>query len=343
MRFIDLRSDTVTIPTDNMRQAMFEAEVGDDVYEDDPTLKKLEILAAQIAQKEAALFVPTGTMGNQVCIYTHTKRGDEIIVDSDCHIIMAEAGAAAIISGVQTRTIKCDKGYLDAKDVESVIRKDYNVHYPDTGLICLENARSNGTVVSLDKMREVYEVAKKYNIPVHLDGARLFNAAVFLGVDASEITKYTDSVMFCLSKGLCAPVGSIIAGSKEFIFRARKSRKIFGGGMRQAGILAAAGIVALNEMRQYLNVDHENAKLLAHELSQIPGIQVDKSKIQINMVFFDKSATGISDDIIVSKMLQKGIKISGCEDGLMRFVTNYYVTKEDIKYIADCMKEICIN
>lgn len=341
MRFIDLRSDTVTVPTDKMRQAMFEAEVGDDVLEGDPTLKKLEALAAQIVGKEAALFVPSGTMGNQVCIYTHTKRGDEIIADDDCHIIQHEVGTAAIVSGVLTRTIKSTTGYLEAKDVEAAIRKQYDIHVPVTGLICLENARADGTIVPVEKMAEVYKVAKKHNIPVHTDGARVFNAAASLGVDVKEITKYTDTVMFCLSKGLSAPIGSIIAGPKDFIFNAVKTRKLFGGGMRQAGILAAAGILALTEMRDRLVEDHANAKLLAQGLSEIPGIKIDLSRVHINMVFFDISETGIKSDVVVKEMYGKGIKILSSDNGLMRFVTNKDVSKDDVIYAVKSMREIC--
>jgi len=343
MRFIDLRSDTVTLPTDKMRQAMFEAEVGDDVLEGDPTMKKLEALAADIVGKEAALFVPSGTMGNQVCVFTHTKRGQEVIVDNSAHIVEHEVGAAAVISAVQLRTLRSDKGYVEAKDVEATIRKEYDIHIPETGLICLENARADGTVVTPERMAEVYEVAKHYNIPVHLDGARLFNAATALKVDVKEITKYTDSVMFCLSKGLCAPVGSMIAGSKEFIHHATKSRKLFGGGMRQCGVLAAAGIIALTEMRERLAVDHENATIMAEGLSHIPRIKIDLSRVQIDMVFFDIKDTGVSGDVMVSKMRDKGIKILFDDDGIMRFVTNKDVTREDVLYTIDCMKEICLN
>lgn len=343
MRFIDLRSDTVTLPTKKMRQAMAEAEVGDDVLEGDPTVRNLEALAAQIVGKEAALFVPSGTMGNQVCVYTHTKRGDEIIADDSCHIVEHEVGAAAVISGVQVRTIKSRTGYLEAQDVEAIIRREYDIHFPATGLICLENARADGTVVPLEKMAEVYNVAKKYNLPVHLDGARLFNAAIALGVEAKEITKYTDSVMFCLSKGLCAPVGSIIAGSKEFIHNALKSRKLMGGGMRQAGILAAAGIIALTEMRDRLIEDHKNAKLLADGLLEIPGIRIDKSKVQIDMVFLDIAGTEISGKTIVDKMRDKGIKILSDDNGIMRFVTNKDVTRDDVLYTIQCMDDICTN
>lgn len=343
MRFIDLRSDTVTLPTDEMRQAMFEAEVGDDVLEGDPTVIKLEEMAAEAVGKEASMFVVSGTMGNESAIYTHTKCGDEVILADNAHIVTHEVGSAAVISGVQLRTLRTDKGYLDAKDVEATIRKENNIHYPETGLICLENARSDGSVVSIDKMAEVYAIAKKYDVPVHLDGARLFNAALYLNVDVREITKYTDSVMFCLSKGLCAPIGSMVAGSKEFIERAKKSRKLMGGGMRQSGVIAAAGIVALTKMRGRLHVDHENARLLADELSKIPNIKVDLNRVQINMVFADMSGVGKDDSYIVGKMFEKGIKILPSEDGFMRFVTNKDVKKKDVLYFIDCMKEICLS
>lgn len=222
MRFIDLRSDTVTMPTEEMREAMARAVVGDDVYGDDPTVKLLEEKAASIVGKEAALFVPSGTMGNQLAVLTHTKRGDEIIVEENCHIVQHEVGAAALISGVQLRTIKGLNSIMSAAQVEAGIRED-DIHYPETGLICIENALSNGHVVPLNNMKDVYEAAQKHHIPVHLDGARLFNAADYLGVNASTVTQYTDSVMFCLSKGLCAPVGSMLAGKREFIEKAKRT------------------------------------------------------------------------------------------------------------------------
>jgi len=241
---------------------MAKAVVGDDVYGDDPTLCLLEKKAAEYSAKEAALFVPSGTMGNQVAVMTHTKRGNEIIAEENCHIVQHEVGAAAVLSGVMVRTVKGNMGIMDPQDIEKAIRGD-DIHYPPTGLICMENALSNGTVVPLSRMKEIYSIAKERNIPVHLDGARLFNAAATLGVDASQITQYTDSVMFCLSKGLCAPVGSMLAGSRQFVDKARKNRKLLGGGMRQAGILAAAGLIALEKMTKRLPEDHENAKYMA--------------------------------------------------------------------------------
>lgn len=339
MRYIDLRSDTVTQPTDEMREAMAKAIVGDDVYGDDPTVNLLEEKAAEYAGKEAALFVPSGTMGNQLAVMTHTKRGNEIIAEENCHIIQHEVGAVAILSSAMVRTIRGEKGVMNPQDVLNAIRGN-DIHYPETGLICMENALSNGTVVPLEVMKEIYTIARNHNIPVHLDGARLFNAAAYLGVDAAQITQYTDSVMFCLSKGMCAPVGSMLAGSKEFIEKARKNRKILGGGMRQAGILAAAGLIALEKMSKRLHIDHENAKYLAERLMSIPGIKLDYKDVQIDMVFFDMEETGISSDKLVDELFKKGIKINGAEGGLMRFVTNNDVTREDIDYTVQCIKEL---
>lgn len=341
MKFIDLRSDTVTEPTQNMRQAMFTAEVGDDVYGDDPTVIALEEYAAKLIGKEAALFVPSGTFGNQLALFTHCTRGNEVILGDDCHIVMHEVGAASIIAGVQLRTIMSNKGELDPQTIESKIRKEEeDIHYPSTGLICVENAHSVGRVIPLCTMEKIYAIGKAHEVPVHLDGARLFNAAAYLNVDAKDITSYCDSVMFCLSKALCAPIGSILAGDKVFIDKARKKRKLLGGGLRQSGILAAAGLVALKEMIPQLNIDHKNAILLGEELSKIPGILVNKEDTHINMVFFDMRKTGFSSDKLVEALFNRGIKINGEEDGLMRFVTHNWVTEKDIKFVIDSIKDI---
>ncbi len=338
MRYIDLRSDTVTMPTDKMRQAMASAEVGDDVYGDDPTVNKLEALAAKMLGKEASLFVPSGTMGNQIAVMTHTQRGNEVILGENSHIVVHEAGATAVLSGVQLRTLKSPDDVLYPEAVLNGIRSD-DIHEPKTGLICLENALANGTVVPLNIMKEIYNIAQSHDIPVHLDGARLFNASAYLNVDPSDIAKYADSVMFCLSKGLCAPVGSMLAGSKTFVDKARKNRKILGGGMRQAGILAAAGIIALEEMTKRLNTDHENAKYMAKRLMEIKGLELDMNSIQIDMVWFQLNSSVISPDELVEKLLEKNIKINGPEGGLYRFVSNNDVSKEDIDYVIECMKE----
>ena len=338
MKRIDLRSDTVTMPTQKMRDAMYNASVGDDVYGDDPTVKELEEYAAEIVGKEAALFVPSGTFGNQLALLIHCKRGDEVILGDDSHIVMHEVGGASVIAGVQLRTLKSNRGELIPEEVKRKIRGE-DIHYPSTGLICLENAHSNGRVISLINMSTIYEMASNHKVPVHLDGARLFNAAEFLKVDAKEITKYCDSVMFCLSKGLCSPVGSILAGTKELIERARKGRKLMGGGLRQSGFLAAAGLVSLKEMIHRLKEDHENARYLGQELSKISGINVMLEDIHINMVFFDMKATGFNSNKLVEEFNKRGIIINPEEDGLMRFVTNYWVNRQDIDYIIQSMRE----
>lgn len=341
MKFIDLRSDTVTEPTQNMRQAMFTAEVGDDVYGDDPTIKALENYAAELVGKEAALFVPSGTFGNQLALFTHCTRGNEVILGDDCHIVVHEVGGASVISGVQLRTLNSNKGELDPEKIAAKIRKEAeDIHYPSTGLICIENAHSCGRVIPLSTMEKIYTSAKEQSVPVHLDGARLFNASTYLGVAASEVTKYCDTVMFCLSKALCAPVGSILAGDKTFIDKARKKRKLLGGGLRQSGILAAAGLVALKEMIPQLKTDHKNAILLGEELSKIPGIIVNKEDTHINMVFFDMKATGFNSDKLVEEFYNRGIKINGEEDGLMRFVTHHWISENHIKFVIESMKEI---
>ncbi len=339
MKVIDLRSDTVTLPTDEMREAMAKAEVGDDVYGDDPTVNRLEKIAAEIIGKEAALFVPSGTFGNQLAILTHTKRGDEIIVEENCHIVMHEVGASAVIAGVQLRTVRGKNGTMDPEDVKKAIR-DNDIHFPNTGLICVENAHSSGAVVSIGNFKDIKEIANEANVPVHLDGARIFNAAYALNVDVKEITKYVDSVMFCLSKGLAAPIGSILAGDKEFIEKARKNRKLMGGGLRQAGIIAAAGIIALEKMVRRIDKDHKNSKYLAKGLSEINGIEVKFDRNDINMVFFKLPNNIINEDKFIKGLLKKNIKINGMEDGEYRFVTNKDVTREDIEFVLEEIKKL---
>jgi len=341
MEYIDLRSDTVTKPTEEMRKAMANAEVGDDVYGDDPTVNRLERLAADILGKEDAIFVPSGTFANQLSLFTHCERGNEVILGDDVHIVQHEAGAASIIAGVQLRTIETDKGALPPEKVEEKIRKVEDIHFPETGLICLENAHSNGRVIPIENFKRIREIADKYNVPIHLDGARIFNAATALNIDPKEIAKYTDSVSFCLSKGLCAPVGSLLVGSKEFIQIARKKRKIMGGGMRQAGILAAAGIIALEKMRFRLYEDHENAKYLAMKLEELGYIEVVE-EVQINMVFFKINKVFYENEFI-DYLLKNGIKINPPEDGIFRFVTHYWIKKRDIDFVVEKTHEYFKN
>lgn len=336
MKYFDFRSDTVTLPTESMRKAMYTAEVGDDVYGDDPTVRLLEEKSAALLNKEAALFVPSGTFGNQLAVLTHTKRGDEVLLGDSCHIVMHEVGAAALISGVQLRQVPTINGSMNLHQIEKMIRVE-DLHYPDTGLICIENAHSSGTVIKLSEMRSIYQMAKSHHVPVHLDGARLFNAAIALGVEAHELATCADSVMFCLSKGLCAPVGSMLVGSRAFIERARKNRKLMGGGLRQAGILAAAGIVALDEMVGRLATDHELAKQLAEKLSAVEGITVLDDRLDINMVFV-KIKMKMSDEAFVESLLNKGLKINGPEDGEYRFVTNYWTPEEAIELLVQSIK-----
>lgn len=337
--WIDLRSDTVTLQPAEMVKEMTKAIVGDDVYGDDPTAAKLEALAASLMGKEAGLFVPSGTFGNQVAILTHTRRGDEVIIGSEAHILMHEVGAASVISGVQLRTIPMALNTMDPQIVKNTIRQQ-DIHYPDTGLICLENALGNGAVMPLENMREISSIAKDAGIPVHLDGARIFNAALALGVNVKELADCADTVNLCLSKGLCAPVGSVLVGSKAFIDRARKNRKLLGGGMRQVGFLAAAGIYALEHMVSRLKEDHDNLKYLAEQLSNLPGVTVKQERTAINMVFFTLPESIIKEADFIEGLLNAGIKSNGTEDGEYRFVTHYGIDRFAIDQTIQTMKEL---
>lgn len=336
---IDIRSDTVTQPTPEMRRAMAEAPVGDDVYGDDPTVNRLEKLAAELSGKEAALFVPSGTMGNQLAIMTHTRRGDAVVCGRNAHVLVHEVGASAILSGVTLDPVDSPDDIIHPPLLEKAIREN-DIHCPPTTLLCVENALATGRVVPLEEMEAIYAAAKAHGLMVHMDGARLFNAAVALDVPAAEVAKYTDSVMFCLSKGLCAPVGSMLAGSREFIARARKNRKILGGAMRQCGILAAAGILALTQMPEQLREDQENAAWLRQRIAGIPGVHVKADGIQINMVFFTLDHPEELVRALPEKFLERGVKINGISAGEFRFVTNHDVTREDLAYVADCLEEL---
>ncbi len=336
---IDLRSDTVTNPTEEMRVAAMNAEVGDDVYGDDPTVSKLESLAAEMLGMESSMFVPSGTFGNQVSLLTHTNQGDEIIIGSDAHLRAHEGGGAAIIAGVMMSPIDVCKGMMDLSKIEYAIRED-DIHYPRTSLIWLENAYGSGEVLPIDYLEKVRTIADKYGVSVHMDGARVFNAATSLGVDVKEITRYVDSIQVCLSKGLCAPVGSIVAGNKEFIDKARWYRKMMGGGLRQAGIIAAPGIIALEKMTKRLHIDHENAKILASKLNEIDCVNVMMDRLDINMVFFTIDESVISSDKLVEEFLKRDIVVSGSEYGEYRFVTSNDVSVDDIDYVVSVMKDI---
>ncbi len=340
-KWIDFRSDTVTKPTPAMYKAMVIAELGDDVYGDDPTTNELERLAAEITGKEAALFVPTGTFGNQVSIMTHINPSDEVIVGAGAHIIQHECGAPAKLSGAMIREVDDEFGYMKPEDIKAKIRKIGDIHFPRTGLICMETAHSNGLVAPPEIMREIYALAQKHNIPVHTDGARIFNAAAHLKVDVKVLTQYTDSVSFCLSKGLCSPAGSMVCGTKEFIGKARRNRKLMGGGMRQTGILAACGIVSLNEMRDRLVIDHENAQYLGERLKiNVPEFDVFETNIKINMVF--ASHNGPDDSImdgLEAFLKERGILTNGHEDGIVRFVTHHDVSRADCDTLVAAVKD----
>ncbi len=340
MHYIDLRSDSVTQPTQEMRDAMYIAPVGDDEYGDDPTVKNLEQLCARKVGKEAGLFVASGTMGNQLAVMTHTARGDEIIISSGSHIVVHEVGTAAVLAGVGLRVIECKDDILTPLHIENAVRHTQDSIMPHTSLICVENALTNGKVMSLEQMKVIYDKAKEYNLPVHLDGARLFNAAVALKADAKELTQYCDSVMVCLSKGLCAPVGSVLCGSKEFIDKARRNRKLMGGGMRQAGFVAACGIIALEKMVDRLKDDHDNAKYMAQRLNKMKGVKVLMNNVDVNMVFFKLDKPKEFIYALPGKMLEHGIKMAGEEGGLLRFITNNDVSRADIERVCYVFEKV---
>lgn len=331
MKIIDMRSDTITLPTEKMRRAMYEAELGDDVYGEDPTVNELEQLAVSMLKKEAALFTSSGTMSNLLAVLTHTRPGDEIILGSEAHIFWHEVGGAAALGGVVTHTIANDEyGQMDFDAVEKAIRPE-NIHNPKTSLLCLENThnRCGGTILTPDYISTIAGLAHEHDIRVHLDGARIFNAAVALDIPASELVKPVDSVCFCLSKGLSAPVGSLLCGTEEFVEKARRWRKMVGGGMRQAGVIAAAGIVALQEMINRLADDHANARRLAYGLSHIPGITVWPDRTQTNIVMFE-SPTDVPISEFIRQLDMRGIKC-GYRGGLrFRAVTHRMVTGADI-------------
>jgi len=333
---IDFRSDTVTKPTKSMLEAITNAEVGDDVYEDDPTIKKLEQRAAELLGKEAALFVPSGTMGNQIAILAHTKRGDEIIIGKNSHIKNYEVGAAAVLASVSYHLVEEINGLPELTQIKKGIRGE-DIHYPETSLICIENAHGTGIVGSLKDMEAIYNTAKSSNLNVHCDGARFFNAATALKTDAKTMAQYTDSVMFCLSKGLAAPIGSMLVGTASFIKKARKYRKMLGGGMRQVGILGAAGLISLDTMRLRLEDDHKHADYLAEQLQNLDGFEVDFTKRSINMVFikvpYDKEQ-------LIVQMKEKGILLGGYKDDYLRIVTHNDITINAIDKLIDAFKTI---
>ncbi len=334
MRTVDLRSDTMTKPTPAMCQAMAEAEVGDDVFGEDPTINRLESMAAEIMGKEAALFVASGTMGNLVSLLAHCGRGDEIILGSLSHTFFFEQGGSAAVGGIHPRTVPNQSdGTLSLPEIEAAIRAD-NVHFPQTRLIVLENTHNlcSGYPLDTDYMQAVGEIARRHGLKIHVDGARFFHAAVALDVPADKLAAEADSVSFCLSKGLAAPVGSVVCGNRDFILKARRARKLVGGGMRQAGVLAAAGIVALTEMVDRLANDHVNARKLAEGLVEMPGLALELSQIKSNIIFFELTRDDMTAEQLVNKLDQQGVRMLPVGVGRVRAVTHYHITAEDIDY-----------
>jgi threonine aldolase len=337
---VDLRSDTVTKPTAEMRRAMAEAEVGDDVYGEDPSVNRLEQRVAEMFEREAALFVPTGSMGNLVCIRIHCDHGNEVICESRAHIANYEMASMAAIAGCLARTISSDDGLLTWSQIELAIRPN-TYYYAQTGLIALENTHNmaGGTVLLPEVQAEICDRAHERGLPVHLDGARIFNAATALNKSVAEMTRKVDSIMFCVSKALGAPVGSLILGTREFIEQARVYRKMFGGGMRQVGVLAAAALVALEKTPPLLAEDHRRAWRLAEALAKIPGIRIPH-KVQTNIIILDVSGTGLEADGIANRLKEHGVLVGALNPRTIRMVTHYDVSEDGIERTVRAMQAV---
>ena len=341
---VDLRSDTVTRPTPAMRRAMMDAEVGDDVYGEDPTINKLQARAAEIFEREAALYVPTGSMGNLIAIKVHTQPGQEVICENGSHINQYELSSMTFVAGVLPRTVSAPDGILNWSLIEPLLNIKHP-HKADTGLIEIENTHNvaGGTVYPTSTVEDICMRAHELGLPVHMDGARIFNAAAVLERSVASITKHCDSVMFCLSKGLGAPVGSMLVGSKDFIAKAHRFRKTFGGGMRQAGVLAAAGLVALEESPKGLKKDHENARYLAAELAKLPGITLDASKVVTNIVRFDVSGTGRTAAEICGELKKRNVYAGPFAKYAIRMVTHFDVDRPGIDKALAALREILVS
>jgi threonine aldolase len=338
---IDLRSDTVTKPTLDMRKIMAEAEVGDDVFGEDPTVNALQEKVANLLGKEAALFVPSGTMANQLSIKSQTQPGDEVIIETFSHPYNFEGGAGAALSGIQFRCLKGVRGILEASQIEEAIRPADH-HFPVTRLVCLENThnRGGGSIYPLEKMADISRLAKSKGLSLHLDGARLWNASAATGIKPHEYAQWADSVSVCLSKGLGAPIGSLVAGSKSLIDRVHRFRKMFGGGMRQIGIIAAAGIYAIDHHMSRLKEDHQNAKRLAVGLKELKGVSIDPRYVETNIVIFDVSDTGMIGSQVAETMKKEGILIHSFDKTQIRLVTHLDVTAEDIEIALKAFEKV---
>jgi threonine aldolase len=341
-KMIDLRSDTVTRPSEEMRKAMYEAEVGDDVFKEDPTVNILEEYAAELLGKESALFVSSGVMGNQICLNVLTQPGDEAICEKDCHIFNYESGSPAKLSGIQLHPIEGNGGAITAEQVEPLIRPESAYYMPRTRVIEIENThnRAGGTIIALDVIKNLRSLANKYNLFFHLDGARIWNASVATGISVKEYASYFDSVSCCLSKGLGAPVGSIIAGTKDFIKEAYRVRKSWGGGMRQVGILAAAGLYALQNNIERLADDHEKAKYLAEQINDNPNLEIDMSAVQTNILLFKPLKLTVDEGI--KRCKENGLLLSVGKIDSIRAITHLDVSKTDISKAAEILKRVFI-
>ena len=340
---IDLRSDTVTLPTNEMKQFIMDSPLGDDVYGEDPSVNLLQKKIAKIFNKESALFVPSGTMANLISVLTHCNRGDEVILGNKSHIFFYEAGGISAFGGVHSHQINNnDDGTININDIENAIRKKGDDHFPKTKLICLENTHNAcyGSPINTDFFSEVKNIAKKHNIPIHLDGARIFNAAIALNKSVDELTKDCDSVSCCLSKGLSAPVGSVILGSKNFISKAKSLRKALGGGMRQAGLIASAGIFSLDHMINRIIDDHSNAKILASKLNLIKNLEINLNQVQTNIIFiYNRDKTLSNQDLLLS-LEKNNIKIDYKGNSKFRLVTHSGFRKEDINTVIKVFRKI---
>jgi threonine aldolase len=341
-RPVELRSDTFTRPTEAMRRAMYEAEVGDDVWNEDPTVHRLEARAAELLGKEAAVFLSSGTQGNLIGLLSHARPGSEVLVGDQTHIFNAEAAGTAVVGGIQLRTLANNvRGGMAPNAIRAAIRDD-DPHHPPTGCLALENShnRCGGTVLTPDEIADMVRPARDRGIPVHLDGARIFNAAVALDIPAATLAQHVDSVTFCLSKGLGAPIGSLLCGSVEYVDRARRWRKLLGGGMRQVGVIAAAGLVALETGVDRLSEDHDNARALARGLADVPGITIDLESVQTNIVNFDIALLDVPPDRFVGSLADRGVMMAGSGGSVIRAVTSSEVTRTGVDRALAAVSEL---
>jgi threonine aldolase len=338
---IDLRSDTVTLPTEEMLEAIRHAELGDDVFREDPTVNRLEQLSAEKMGKEAALLVTSGTQANLTSLMCNSNPGDLVILESESHIYWYEVGGISKIAGLLPWTVKSEFGALDPEDVEASIHAN-DIHFPKPSVVCIENThnRHGGTIITPTQIRAISDVAQQHDLKLYMDGARVFNAAVALKIDVKEITEHVDNLMFCLSKGLCCPVGSLLVGTNDFIEKARKTRKLLGGGMRQAGVIAAPGIVALEKMVDRLEEDHRNARRLAEGISKIRGTRVDLSRVQTNIVFYDVGDLGLSAEVFVSKLKENGVLALSLAEKTVRMVTHRGIESEHIEKAVGIIESV---